>query len=250
MQANESIRIGTAGWGIPAAVAAAFPGPGSQLERYARVFTCTEINSTFQRVHRAGTYARWAASVPEHFRFAVKLRRTITHERRLVDCNALVRDFLDETAALGPRRGALLVQLPPTLAYDERTAGRFFTQLRDGYAGAVALEPRHASWFTTEAEARLRAFAVSRAAADPAPVRNAALPGGDVSVRYFRWHGSPRMYWSSYDAARLDALSREVESHPGPAWCIFDNTARGAAAENALALLRAVHPVDPAVGAY
>ena len=39
-----------------------------------------EINSSFYRPHAFATYARWAASTPDGFRFAVKVPRTITHE--------------------------------------------------------------------------------------------------------------------------------------------------------------------------
>ena len=81
--ATPPVRIGTAGWGIPRAQAAAFPGEGSHLERYARVLSCAEIDTSFYRPHRVGTYARWAASTPADFRFAVKLPRAITHAAAL-----------------------------------------------------------------------------------------------------------------------------------------------------------------------
>jgi uncharacterized protein YecE (DUF72 family) len=231
-------RIGTAGWTIPRTVADEFPANGTHLERYARVFSCAEINSTFYRAHRARSYLRWAASVPDTFRFAVKLRRTITHERRLVGCDDLTREFLEETAALGKTRGVILIQLPPSLAYDEAIATHFFAHLRRHYTGAVACEPRHASWFVPDVNAHLRACAVSRVAADPARAPQAAFPGGDLAMRYFRWHGAPRMYWSTYEAPQLQALAGTVAAGDGPVWCIFDNTAHGAATENALALGR------------
>ena len=44
---RSEVRVGTAGWTIPAAVRDRFPAGGSQLERYAAHFTCAEINSTF-----------------------------------------------------------------------------------------------------------------------------------------------------------------------------------------------------------
>ncbi|HWP34406.1 MAG TPA: DUF72 domain-containing protein, partial [Thermodesulfobacteriota bacterium] len=59
-----AVLVGCAGWAIPRAAAGAFPGPGSHLERYARVLPAVEINSSFYRSHRPRTYARWAASVP------------------------------------------------------------------------------------------------------------------------------------------------------------------------------------------
>ena len=46
------------------------------------------------------------------------------------------------------------------------------------------------------------------------------------------------LYYSSYDDAALDALAAKLKAaaQRGPAWCIFDNTAAGAAMDNALHL--------------
>jgi uncharacterized protein YecE (DUF72 family) len=76
------IYVGVAGWSISKEHAARFPVEGSHLERYAQVFNAVEINSSFYRPHRPQTYAPWAASVPDGFRFAVKMPREITHRRR------------------------------------------------------------------------------------------------------------------------------------------------------------------------
>ncbi|MEI9888899.1 MAG: DUF72 domain-containing protein [Rhizomicrobium sp.] len=102
------------------------------------------------------TYARWAASVPADFRFAVKMPKAITHERRLADADDLLARFLGEAGELGGRLGALLVQLPPSLAFNEGIAGAFFAALRARFDGAVVCEPRHASWFTAKVDAFLR----------------------------------------------------------------------------------------------
>jgi uncharacterized protein YecE (DUF72 family) len=229
-------RIGTAGWAIPRGVAEHFPTEGTGLERYAARFDCAEINSTFYRSHRPGTLARWAASVPEHFRFAVKAPKAITHERRLVGAEALLARFLHETAELGEKRGPVLVQLPPSLAFDAEVARGFFRTLRGLHDGGVACEPRHASWFDPEADTLLRELEVARVAADPAKVWAAAEPGGWTGLRYWRLHGSPRMYYSAYDEAYLETLARTLAASEAPAWCVFDNTTSGAAAANALAL--------------
>ena len=83
--AVATIRTGTAAWSIPKEHAAPFPVAGSHLERYGAVLNAVEINSSFYRPHRTTTYERWAASVPEDFRFAVKVPKAITHEHRLKD---------------------------------------------------------------------------------------------------------------------------------------------------------------------
>jgi uncharacterized protein YecE (DUF72 family) len=234
--------IGTAGWCIPRASAERFPGEGTHLQRYARMLRCAEINSSFHRPHAAATYAKWAASTPAGFRFAVKLPRTITHEGKLRRAREPLDRFLDESAGLGRKRGPLLVQLPPSLEFDARVARTFFTLLRDRYAGLVACEPRHATWFGPGADALLARFAVARVAADPPPVPGAAAPGGWRGLVYFRLHGAPRKYWSRYEAEYIEQLAQALGSAPAGAhaWCVFDNTASGAAIENALEVSEAV----------
>ncbi len=236
---RAGLRVGCAGWGIPAAAAAAFGAGPSGLARYATRFAAVEINSSFYRPHRPATYARWAATVPPGFQFAVKVPKAITHTQRLVAAEPALDAFLAECGALGPALGPLLVQLPPSLAFDAPVAAAFLTALRARFAGAVVCEPRHASWFGAEGDALLAAFQVARVAADPAVVAAAARPGGGRSLTYYRLHGSPRIYYSTYPAATLDTLAAAVRAAlpTGPVWCIFDNTAAGAATDNALDLL-------------
>ena len=212
------------------------PGP-SQLHRYAATFPAVEINSSFHQPHRPSTYARWAASVPAGFRFAVKLPRAVTHVARLAGPAELIERFLVEVRALGDRLGVLLIQLPPSLAFERQPVAGFFDELRGRYSGLVACEPRHPSWFGDEAEALLQTHQVARVAADPAVVPQASLPGGWPGLAYWRLHGSPRMYYSAYPTAELDRMAEALGGVPGEAWCIFDNTASGAAAGQALDLV-------------
>lgn len=233
------IYVGTASWSIPKAYAAAFPAAGSHLERYAQVLSGVEINTSFYRPHQPKTYARWAASTLAGFRFALKAPRTITHERKLVGCEELLFAFLAESAGLGEKRGPLLFQLPPGLAYDERAVRAFLAVLRTHHPGPVVFEPRHPSWFQRGPEQVLAAHGVARAAADPARVPAAAEPGGDPALLYFRWHGSPEMYKSAYGPERVAALAREVtrRADATEAWVVFDNTTFGHATGDALGLL-------------
>lgn len=237
----RELRIGTAGWSIPKQHAAAFAGTGAHLERYARRLLAVEINSSFYRPHKPATYARWAASVPPEFRFAVKVPREITHERRLADVAAPLERFLGEVEALGKKLGPLLVQLPPSLRYDEVLVDTFLATLRARFEGDVVCEPRHAMWFTDAVDTHLAGFRVTRVAADPAVVRRAAEPGGWMGITYRRLHGSPTVYSSPYPPDVLDATAQKMRDAP-PAtrtcWCILDNTALGEATRDALDLLR------------
>lgn len=150
----------------------------------------------------------------------------------------------------------LLVQLPPSFAFQAEAVERFFALHRDMFNGAVVCEPRHASWFTPDADHALATRRVARAAADPARLPHASYPGGWLGVDgdgrgalvYYRWHGSPRMYWSRYESAWVQARGDEVALWPvgTDCWCIFDNTAGGQAISNALELQSILekHSVD------
>jgi uncharacterized protein YecE (DUF72 family) len=234
------VRIGTAGWVIPREWAEMAAGEGSHLERYARVCNCVEINSSFYRAHRPATWARWAEAVPEDFRFAVKFPKTVTHGAKLAVAASALDGFFTETAGLGKKLGVVLVQLPPSLAFEDCPAAEFFEALRERWQGGVALEPRHASWFGGEAEELMVRHRVGRVAADP--VRKGAVglrTGGWEGLAYFRLHGSPRMYYSEYSGEFLASVARAVRELPEgvETWVVFDNTAAGAAFGNAVELM-------------
>ena len=203
---EPTIRIGCSQWAIPPDLAGAFPDAESHLERYAGRLNAAEINTSFQKQHRRRTYATWAAATPPSFRFAVKLPKHITHASRLADHSA-ISYFLPDVAGLGDRLGVLLVQLPPSVAFSEDVCGMFFTVLRERFAGGIACEPRHASWFTPEVGDALAKRRVARVAADPAPSAQAAEPGGWPGLVYYRLHGTPQVYSSSYSDDYLAALA-------------------------------------------
>ena len=236
-----AIFIGTAGWSIPRHIAGSFPSDGSALERYAARFEAAEINSSFHRPHRISTWERWRDSVPSGFRFSVKVPKQITHMRRLVDCGDELDEFIAQAATLGEKLAVLLVQLPPSLAFEPSVAADFFTKLAARSDAGIACEPRHASWFSDESASLLERLRVGRVAADPALSEAAARPGGWRGLSYWRLHGSPVIYRSSY-ADRVDDYAQRLKGDDavGDRWCIFDNTASSAGAGDALAMVEAL----------
>jgi uncharacterized protein YecE (DUF72 family) len=228
------LRIGCAGWSLPREHWSVFGEEGSHLQRYASRFNSVEINSSFYRPHRPQTYARWAQSVPDGFRFCVKVPKLITHEQHLHDCEAPLDEFLAQCTELGEKLGCLLIQLPPSLQFDSDLAKRFFEMVRMRFSGGLAFEPRHQSW--DAAESLLIEHRIARVAADPSPISGGGVPAGWQGLRYWRLHGSPRIYHSAYGREWLSALAVQIASNPEPAWCIFDNTASGAAVGDALTL--------------
>jgi uncharacterized protein YecE (DUF72 family) len=235
LQAREEIDlpiIATAAWSIPKKVADRFSQQGSGLSRYASVFDGVEINSTFYSRHMKSTFARWADSVPGGFRFSLKIPKEITHIRAMKDIAEPFDAFLGDIAPLGEKRGPLLCQLPPSMTFDADVLETAFKTIRDADQGPIVIEVRHKSWASDEALDLLKSFAIDRVLADPAPV----WPVEDFErpPKYARLHGKPKIYHSSYSHDEIRSFS-DLLAPDG--WCVFDNTASGAAIENALTML-------------
>jgi uncharacterized protein YecE (DUF72 family) len=243
-------RIGCAGWSIGSEHRDGFDEGDSMLARYASRFNAVEINSSFYRPHMLKTYQRWAATVPAEFRFSAKLPKTISHELRLQNASFLLDGFLAEVSGLGEKLGGLLIQLPPSLDFDEDIASSFFSMLRERTPVALACEARHATWFSDRAQEVLQNHHVSRVAADPALIPDSNHVGGKGAWRYWRWHGSPEMYYSKYSDKALallsEAIRKELPENTEP-WIIFDNTANGHAIPNAMTLQAMLDSNKPAI---
>lgn len=233
-------HVGTAGWSIPAVQSNDFPSEGSHLKRYASRLGAVEINSSFSRSHRRATYAKWAGTVGHTFRFSVKVPKAITHDNGLVGADELLKNFAEEISGLGNKLDVVLVQLPPKLAFDADIARTFFDQAHKILPAAIAVEPRHPSWFNVGTNAFLANVRVARVAAHPVLYGNGE-PGGWDGLTYYRFHGAPKTYYSNYDEDALHRIAERLNQTPTvTSWCIFDNTAAGAATGNALSIAGAL----------
>jgi uncharacterized protein YecE (DUF72 family) len=162
----------------------------------------------------------------------------ITHEAELKCKPEDLTAFLKPVRFLGQKLGVLLIQLPPRCVFDYLSAKRFFALLRELHQGDVVLEARHGTWFDARADDLLKQFSIAGVAADPACVPVAGQPTGYGQVAYFRLHGFPRRYYSSYSGEFLDAMAIQLAdvARRARVWCIFDNTAAGFATSNTLQL--------------
>jgi uncharacterized protein YecE (DUF72 family) len=229
-------RTGTAGWSLPIKP----KEPGSHLHHYARTLRCVEINSTFYRPHRVATWARWATETPGDFRFSIKAPKAVTHEAKLRNTEPLLKAFFEQIAPLCEKAGPILFQLPPSLAFDSSVADEFLGLLRTLYGGELALEPRHATWFTPPVDALLKRYTIARVAADPPKgALEAAEPGGSLNLAYYRLHGTPRTYYSNYEDPFLASLAARIAALHN-VWVIFDNTALSHAYSNAFCLQKLI----------
>lgn len=234
---NAVPRIGLAGWSEAVSRYRNRFGPttGTGLARYATTLNFVEVNVSFYRQVRRSTYEGWTEQTPDDFAFSVKMARAVTHFAKLSE-NAPLAPFWDSVAGLGDKLKAVLVQLPPSLTYDDARAAAFFARLRATYDGTIAVEARHASWFEEPPRARYREF-------DLTEVRTSipAEPDGSGTA-YYRLHGEPRRYRSPYSLEQLQSLAADVTIRRGKSLIIFDNTASSAGVDNALTLRDLLEP--------
>jgi uncharacterized protein YecE (DUF72 family) len=149
------VRVGTSGWQYrdwrPAFYPQGLP-QRSWLEFYAERFATVESNNAFYRLPEGSVFEAWAQRTLPDFVMAVKVSRFLTHIKRLREPEEPVARFLDRARHLGAKLGPALLQLPPQLAVD---LGRLDAVLDEFSPGVrVAVEFRHASWYT-EATRRL-----------------------------------------------------------------------------------------------
>ena len=86
--ATRRIRVGCSGWNYADWRDVVYPkGPPQSrwLEHYSTLFETVEVNSTFYRLPKRESVARWVEQTPDDFVFAVKASRYLTHIRRLRD---------------------------------------------------------------------------------------------------------------------------------------------------------------------
>ncbi len=240
LTSESHLNLGTAAWTIPKEIKSLFPETGSHLERYSSRLNAVEINTSFYRDHKAVSYERWAASVPEGFKFSVKLSNVFTHEQKLKKGEKNLKENLNTICHLKNKLGCLLIQLPPSLSYVPHIAESFFSEVRDSYQGPIALEPRQGTWDQASALALNDKYLISRVIADPEPyVRGSHFEPAAASMIYFRLHGSPEIYKSKYEYPRIQKYAERIQilqNRGHQVWCIFDNTTFGFATSNALEL--------------
>lgn len=124
------------------------------LGYYSERFGTTEVNYTFRQIPKETTVAKWVAGTPDDFRFTFKAPQKVTHFAKLRNCGDTMRHFHRIMLGLGRKRGAVLLQLPPTVEKDTEVLAAFLAGLPEGMK--AAFEFRHASWFEEEVYALLR----------------------------------------------------------------------------------------------
>jgi uncharacterized protein YecE (DUF72 family) len=162
-----AVWVGTSGYNYPEWKGSFYPEnlpAAKMLPYYAERFPTVEINYTFYRAPSEKILEGWSTATPDRFKLTLKAPRRITHDARLRDCGDRVRQFLETSANLGPKLGALLFQLPPNLKKDLALLDLFLEAFPPRVC--AAFEFRHESWFDADVYARLRSRNLALCVAD------------------------------------------------------------------------------------
>ena len=152
-----TIRAGIGGWTFEPWRGVFYPDGLKQAEELAyasRQVTAIEINSTYYSTQKPESFAKWAASTPEGFKFAVKASRFCTNRRVLADAGEPVARFLGQgISELGERLGPILWQFMGTKKFDPVDFEAFLALLPDAQDGLPlrhVMEVRNAGFATPE----------------------------------------------------------------------------------------------------
>ena len=148
------IKIGCTGWSYQGWSGTFYPKKlksSEWLKYYSQIFSITEINSTFYKIPSQEIVRRWNADTPRHFRFTAKFPSVITHEKRLEATDSEIFLFLTSLLPIHEKISALVLQLPPSLTFDEAKPRleEMFDILPKDFL--YPIEGRHESWFTEKA---------------------------------------------------------------------------------------------------
>ena len=110
------IRVGIGGWTFPPWRGTFYPAglpQARELEYAASRLSAIEINATFHGRQKPDSFAKWAATVPDGFLFALKASRYSVTRPVLAEAGPAIGDFFGQGLdRLGDRIGPILWQLP------------------------------------------------------------------------------------------------------------------------------------------
>ncbi len=210
-----------------------FPPPyenASRLTYFASHFTSIEINSSFYKLPQPGTVSKWAASVPDHFRFTFKLWKGITHNKGLNFDEEEVKTFFHSVNAVNEKKGCILVQFPPGLGSEYikqlQRLLRCIAEADPVNAWKLAVEFRNRSWYRDDVYELLNSHNATMVIQD---ISKSATPLHDIELEfiYLRFHGPSGNYRESYSYDILreySALIQEWIEDGKTVFVYFNNT--------------------------
>jgi uncharacterized protein YecE (DUF72 family) len=199
------------------------------FEYYCTRFNALELNVTFYRFPQPAMLEGWYRRAPQDFLFAVKAPRNITHYKKFKEVHEEVADFYKVLQyGLKEKLGAVLFQTPPSFAYSEEALAGIISHMNPQFTNVV--EFRNESWWQPGVWEQLNANNIT-VSGTSYPGLPDTLPDGQ-RVGYFRLHGVPHLYHSPYTESYIRKIGTMLAASE-KAFVFFDNTASGAAINNA-----------------
>jgi uncharacterized protein YecE (DUF72 family) len=202
------------------------------FEFYCQSFNTVELNVTFYRIPPLDTIKSWVRRSPENFRFTVKAPRLITHYKKLHDVVKEAQDFYHILhKGLGDKLGPVLFQLHPRFEYSEEHLERVLRVVDPSFTNVI--EFRHASWWHDHVFKALKQSSITFCS-----ISYPSLPDDVIKttpVMYYRFHGVPQLYKSSYEAESLNQIVKNIKLSKGieDVYLYFNNDIDVAAIHNA-----------------
>jgi uncharacterized protein YecE (DUF72 family) len=243
-------HIGTSGWSYAGWKGKFYPADlpaRSFLSYYTSIFDCVELNASFYNLPRETTAEKWKQETPEQFFICPKISRFLTHIKRLKEYEEPLLRFFTVFDHLRDKLGPVLVQLPPSLKFEEEIARPFFTHLKKQYGDyRFALEGRHVSWLEQEALDLLKEFNIAFVISQS----GGFFPYAEhvtANFIYVRFHGPESLFSSNYSYQYLKAFSIKIKAwlaDGNDVWCFFNNDVYAYAPANAQTLIKYVDPAQ------
>jgi uncharacterized protein YecE (DUF72 family) len=232
-----TVLVGTSGWqyrhwrytyfrkGVP---------QNKWFEQVLRDFRTVELNVTFYRLPRTEVFAGWYARSPDDAVITVKASRYLTHVKRLKDPQPSVDMLMDRIRPLRHKLGSVLIQLPPDLKVDVAALDATLAAFPAGVR--LAVEPRHATWWTEDVRRCLERHNAALCWADR---KGAITPlWRTADWGYLRFHEGRRDPWPFYTDDELRWwVDQIVQTYPSDAedvYVYFNNDPGTAAIDNAI----------------
>ena len=209
----------------------------SRLTYYASQFNSIEVNSSFYALPRAVTVAKWAAQVPEKFRFTFKLWKQITHVKSLQFEKSDVQQFLDVINNVGDKKACVLVQFPASFKSHHMTELEHLLDVIQnsniGNAWDIAIEFRDPSWYCESMYELVDAYRCTIVRHDKSKAPSPYLTVNADTI-YVRFHGPKGDYSGTYDDSFLSEYASYIRDWLGEGKSVFVyfNNTRGDAFNN------------------
>ena len=241
---KTKIYVGTSGWSYKHWKGGFYPAKLAStkwLQFYAEHFSTTEINASFYRLPSEETVTKWTETVPEDFLFCPKMRRYLTHMKKLRDPEEPLERFFSIFHKMKDKMGPVLVQLPPMLKFNYDVTEHFYRLLKTKYRQYhFVMEIRHESWLEEVSLTLMTAFDIGFVISQS----DKFFPYEEVVTAkniYIRFHGPKDLYASSYTDKQLKSYAKKIKnwvSEGHEVWAYFNNDIHGYATQDAERLLQ------------